>query len=122
MTHKDAKSHETVPSEIEAFFTAARLESPAPGKAFLEKVELDALANMKVTRQISAVPRGWLRTIAISVGGWIGGFGLASAMALGIFVGISTPQDAVFLSSDITSELDEFAWLEDFASDTWEEL
>lgn len=69
---------------LEAFFAAARAETPAPAPDFMARLAEDAVARM---------PRGpglWPQLKA-ALGGWAGMTGLATACAAGLWIGISPP-------------------------------
>ncbi len=117
MTRKDAEKF--AEDDLEQFFQAARAEPPQPSLAFMDSLMTQA---MEAQSQVAQKPKFQWRSVFDGVGGWLGGAGLASAMALGVMIGVSAPAELFVVGAEQTTELEEFLWLDDYALATWDEL
>ncbi|WP_425102453.1 hypothetical protein [Tropicibacter sp. S64] len=89
-THKDKDTDGglwTGAAGLGDFFEAARTDAPRPTADFMARLEAQALA---------ALPRpapspGLLRQLLQVLGGWPGAAGLATACAVGLWMGINPP-------------------------------
>ncbi len=81
----------TADTGLEAFFDAARQESPDPGADLLARVEADALAHLPRPGTRSATGLRFFGQLRAAVGGWPGVAGLAAASVTGLWLGISPP-------------------------------
>jgi len=104
---------------LEQFFQAARAEPPMPSSSYMDKLMVQAAQTQL---ENAPQPRFKWRVFLDGVGGWLGGAGLASAMALGVMIGISTPAELFVVGGEQMTELEEFLWLDDYAMATWDEL
>lgn len=77
----------TGPVELEDLFAAGRAEA-APSAAFMARIEAEALALQPQRRGDAAPPRAFA-VVLQAIGGWRGAGGLAMAMLVGFWIGVS---------------------------------
>lgn len=106
---------------LDSFFEAAQANPPLPSIAFLETLEADAQSARKPATDNTVKPSG-LAAIFNGLGGWLGGAGLATAMATGVVVGLNLPETVMLDATIIAADGEELAWLDDFITADWEEL
>ncbi len=76
---------------LDAFFAAAREESPMPSGDLLARIEAQALAEMPRAGVRRGGP-GLFGQLVQVLGGWQGMAGLAAACAAGVWIGVSPPE------------------------------
>lgn len=84
--------------DLDLFFAAAREDDPAPSTDFMARMEAQALAALP-----DPAPRRSLWSHLMSaVGGWPGVAGLAAACAVGVWIGVVSPDgiNTLFLLQD----------------------
>ncbi|SFC70190.1 hypothetical protein [Tropicimonas isoalkanivorans] len=91
--------------ELEAFFTAARDETAPPSPQLLSRVLADAYALQETTAvtvpRPAPVRRPAWRHIVDAIGGWPAVAGLATAAAVGIWIGYNPPNSVEGLTSQV---------------------
>lgn len=76
---------------LEAYFSAARANAPAPSATLLERIAQEALA-VQSPEPVPVAPRpGWLSQLWQSLGGWPAFGGLATATVAGVWIGVNPP-------------------------------
>jgi hypothetical protein len=106
---------------LDDFWTAMRGDAPLPTGDLLARIEAQALAERPVPgARVAAQP--WWRGLLAAVGGWPGAVGLATACALGVWLGIDPPAALDGVWTGETAALDmlgvdplsgyDLAWLE----------
>ncbi|MCT4558283.1 MAG: hypothetical protein N4A61_09515 [Pelagimonas sp.] len=75
---------------LDDFFTAARATSPVPDVDFLAQLTQDALKAQPRPRSRVAQPGLW-QQFKTALGGWPGVAGLATACAVGLWIGVNPP-------------------------------
>lgn len=78
--------------ELDAFFRAARDDSPMPSGDFMARLEADAVAAVPVRLRETVVTIPLWRQLLQAIGGLPGAAGLAAACAAGIWIGVAPPQ------------------------------
>ncbi|PRY24911.1 hypothetical protein CLV78_10284 [Aliiruegeria haliotis] len=100
------KSAETVDTELETFFKAARDVDGDPSADLMARVLADAYEEQPapgpaVTAPAKAPRRGWLSGAIEAMGGWPAMTGLAAATMAGVWIGYSPPLALETLSLDV---------------------
>ncbi|WP_136439376.1 hypothetical protein [Pacificoceanicola onchidii] len=92
---------------LEDFFDAARAEAPLPSGDFMARIEAQALAAQPAPTAPKSAP-GLLRQVLETIGGWPGMAGLATACAVGVWMGVSPPASiSPYIGTD-AAEIDSF--------------
>lgn len=77
---------------LDAFFSAARDDTPVPSGDFMARIEADALSALPAKSQPAPVGIPLWRQVLLAIGGVPGAAGLAAACATGIWIGVAPPQ------------------------------
>ncbi|WGW05598.1 hypothetical protein [Tropicibacter oceani] len=93
---------------LDAYFDAARADTPLPSGDFMARIEAQALAAMPAPVPAARTARGpgLFAQLKQALGGWPAMAGLAAACAAGLWLGISPPAGvSSFIGTD-AAELD----------------
>lgn len=99
--------------DLDAFFSAARAETPRPSDALLERIAADAAGQTprpeaaRRSGPVRAVParQGFLAALSAMLGGGGALAGLASAMLAGVWLGFAQPAPIAALTQDVTGQI-----------------
>ncbi len=106
MTERKDDSLWTGSGGLDAYFDAARDETPLPSGDFMARLEAQALAAMPEPNASATRGPGLFTQLFQVLGGWPGAAGLATACAVGIWLGINPPAElSPYIGTD-AAELD----------------
>lgn len=105
-THKDNDLW-TGSAGLDDFLDAARAETPLPSGDFMARLEAQALAAMPAPAPRRRAP-GLMQQLLGALGGWPGAAGLATACAVGVWMGINPPAAIGDYIGTGTAELDSY--------------